>query len=136
MAEYLPVLIMFVLALGMAVVIPMLSWILGPNKPTRSKMTVYECGLRPVGNVHERFSVKFYLVAILFIIFDVEIVFMYPWAISFGEVLSQQKAGGANLGTFWFFEMLIFFVILTLGLLYAWRKGALDWNLEKGDRHG
>lgn len=136
MVEYLPVLIMFTVAVGMACVIPVLSWFLGPKKPTRSKLSVYECGLRPVGNARERFSVKFYLVAILFIVFDIEIVFMYPWAISFREALALQKSGEvAGLGWFWMIEMLIFFMVLTLGLVYAWRKGALDWNVSKGGHH-
>lgn len=136
MAEYLPVLIMFTVAVGMACVIPVLSWVLGPKKPTRSKLSVYECGLNPVGNARERFSVKFYLVAILFIVFDIEIVFMYPWAVSFREALALQKSGEVpGLGWFWMIEMLIFFVVLTLGLVYAWRKGALDWSVNKGRRH-
>lgn len=122
MNEYLPVLLMFAIALGMAITIPLISFVLGPRKPTRSKLSVYECGLNPVGSARERFSVKFYLIAILFIIFDIEIVFLYPWALYYKEAIAE------GLGLYLFLVMGIFFFVLTLGLLFEWRKGALDWN--------
>lgn len=122
MREYLPVLIVFAIAILIAGVIPVLSWMLGPKHPTPSKLSVYECGLKPVGNARDRFSVKFYLVAILFIVFDVEIVFMYPWAIYFKEGI------GSGQGLYLLLVMGIFFTVLTLGLVFEWRKGALDWN--------
>lgn len=122
MSQYLPILITFVTAALAASVIPVLSWWLGPKKPTQSKLSVYECGLNPVGSARERFSVKFYLVAILFIIFDIEIVFMYPWAISFRQGIAQGQ------GIYLFVVMAVFFTVLTLGLIYEWRKGALDWS--------
>lgn len=125
MEQYLPVLIVFAIAILMAAAIPTLSYLLGPKKPTATKNSVYECGINPVGGTKERFSVKFYLVAILFIIFDIEIVFMYPWAIYFKEGVQS------GMGSFLLVEMGIFFVILTLGLLFGWRKGALDWS-QKG----
>ena len=122
MEQYLPVLVIFVIAIAIACVIPVLSWLLGPKKPTQSKLAVYECGLNPVGSAHERFSVKFYLVAILFIIFDIDIVFMYPWAVIYRDGI---KAGQ---GLYLLAVMGIFFVILSLGLLFELRKGALDWG--------
>ena len=122
MSEYLPVLIVFGIAILMACVIPLLSWVLGPKNPTVSKLSTYECGLKPVGSARNRFSVKFYLIAILFIIFDIEIVFMYPWAVTFKEGIQ------AGQGLYLFIVMGIFFSILTLGLIFEWRKGALDWN--------
>ena len=125
MTQYIPVLLVFAIAIGLACVIPVLSWILGPKKPTDSKLSVYECGLQPVGSARERFSVKFYLVAILFIIFDIEIVFMYPWALYYKEAIAN------GMGGYLFTVMFTFFVILTLGLVYGWRKGALDWNESK-----
>lgn len=122
MEQYVPVLIIFGIAIGMASVIPVLSWLLGPKKPNQSKLSVYECGLSPIGSARERFSVKFYLVAILFIIFDIEIVFMYPWAIYFKEGIKNGQ------GLYLLIVMGIFFTVLTLGLIFEWRKGALDWN--------
>lgn len=122
MLTYLPLLIMFAIALVFAGAFVGLSALLGPKRPTRSKLSVYECGVTPVGNARERFSVKFYLVAILFIIFDVEIVFMYPWAVYYREAVGQ------GFGEYFFAVMALFFVILILGLIYEWRKGALDWS--------
>lgn len=122
MSEYVPVLMIFGIAIAMASVIPVLSWLLGPKKPTESKLSVYECGINSVGTARERFSVKFYLVAILFIIFDIEIVFMYPWAIAYREGI---RAGH---GLYLLAVMGIFFTVLSLGLLFELRKGALDWG--------
>lgn len=122
MLTYLPLLIMFAIALVFAGAFVGLSALLGPKRPTKSKLSVYECGVTPVGNARERFSVKFYLVAILFIIFDVEIVFMYPWAVYYQEAVEQ------GFGEYFFAVMALFFVILILGLIYEWRKGALDWS--------
>ena len=93
------------------------SWIIGYRRPTRAKMSPYECGMTPVGDARERFSVKFYLVAMLFILFDVEAVFLYPWAV----ILKELKMFG-------FWEMLIYIGIVLVGLLYVWKKGVLDWN--------
>lgn len=103
----------------------LLSYVLGPKRPLKSKLSVYECGLEPVGNARERFSVKFYLVAILFIVFDIEVVFMYPWAINYKESIKDGHA------VYMLIVMGIFFVLLTLGLLYEWRKGALEWSEKK-----
>jgi NADH-quinone oxidoreductase subunit A len=125
MNPYLPILISFGIALLLASIIPVLSWFFGPKKPTISKLSTYECGLEPIGNARERFGVKFYLVAMLFIVFDVEIVFLYPWAITY------HKAVDAGWGWPYFLIMLEFFAVLTLGLVYAWKKGVLDWNIKK-----
>lgn len=121
MEDYLPILVTFGVAIAFSLTFLFIARILGPQRPNPSKLSVYECGLRPVGSARERFSVKFFLVAMLFIIFDIEIVFMYPWAVIYKEAI----AGGQ--GGFFFIEMVIFFVLLNLGLYYAWRKGALDW---------
>jgi NADH-quinone oxidoreductase subunit A len=121
MLSALPILIVFSVAILFALVFLGLSSVLGPKKPTVSKLSVYECGAPPVGGARERFSVKFFLVAMLFILFDIEIVFMYPWAVFYKSALHEM-------GPFLFFEMAVFFVLLTLGLFFAWRKGALDWS--------
>jgi len=116
-ARYLPLLIHTVVAATIAVAIVTLSYLVGQHKANRAKMSPYECGVQPVGDVRGRFSVKFYLVAMLFILFDVEAVFMYPWAI----LLRTLKMFG-------FWEMLVYIGIVLVGFFYIWKKGVLDWN--------
>lgn len=116
-ARYLPLLIHFVLAGALAGVIVTLSTILGRRRPTLAKMSPYECGMAPVGDARERFSVKFYLVAMIFILFDVEAIFLYPWAV----ILRQLKMFG-------FWEMLVYVLVVLVGFFYIWKKGVLDWG--------
>lgn len=117
MVEYLPILILFIIALGFAVTNVILSAIFGTQKPTAEKLTPYECGIDPVGSAHERFSVKFYLIAMIFVIFDIEVVFLYPWAVAF-----------QSLKLFGFIEMVIFIGILFICYLYIWKRGGLEWE--------
>ncbi len=119
---YLPILLLVVVATGFAVVNLALTHLLGPKKPTRSKLSVYESGVQPIGNARQRFNIKFDLIAMLFIIFDIEIVFLYPWAMVFKKFLQNES------GLFILFEMLIFIGILFLGYIYAWKKGGLTWD--------
>ena len=122
MAEsYVPILIMMAVAVGFAAFALTVAWLLGPAKPDRSKVSSYECGVPPVGSARERFSIRFYVIAMLFIIFDLETVFLFPWAVIF-----RQNP------RFFFFEMLIFLGILFVGYAYVWRMGALDWNKSRG----
>ena len=121
--NYLPLLIHFLIAGALATGMVLLSWIIGFRKPTRAKMSPYECGMEPVGDARERFSVKFYLVAMLFILFDVEAVFLYPWAI----ILKDLKAMGQ--GLFGISEMFVYIGIVLVGYWYIWKKGALDLGL-------
>ena len=123
-AGYLPLLLHFAIALGLASVMVVLSYFVGQHKPGRAKVSPYECGVQPVGDARGRFSVKFYLVAMLFILFDVEAVFLYPWAV----ILRDLKMFG-------FWEMLVYILIVLVGLFYVWKKGVLDWGLT-GDRRG
>jgi NADH-quinone oxidoreductase subunit A len=116
-ARYLPLLIHFLLAGLVATGIVVLSWIFGYRKPTRAKLSPYECGMIPVGDARQRFSVKFYLVAMIFILFDVEAVFLYPWAV----ILRKLKMFG-------FWEMLVYILIVLVGFFYIWKKGVLDWG--------
>jgi len=116
-ARYLPFLIHVIMACGIAAAIVTLSWLIGQRKPTRAKMSPYECGMTPVGDSRERFSVKFYLVAMLFILFDVEAVFIYPWAV----ILRDLKRFGL-------WEMLVYIGIFLVGFFYVWKKGVLDWG--------
>jgi len=121
-ARYLPFLIHILMAGGIASAIVLLSWLIGQRKPTRAKMSPYECGMTPVGDSRQRFSVKFYMVAMLFILFDVEAVFIYPWAV----ILKELKAVGQ--GFFGLTEMLVYIGIFLVGFFYVWKKGVLDWG--------
>jgi NADH-quinone oxidoreductase subunit A len=115
------------LALAVAVVVAItmvgLSNLLGPRRPSQVKETPFECGSLPVGSAHERFGVKFYVVAILFIVFDIEAVFVYPWAV----LLLPDQQGNAGLGWPGYVTMGIFVATLVAGLVYVWKKGVLDW---------
>src|SRR5580765_6494848 len=122
-ASYLPLLLHFMIAFAVAGAIVTLSWLIGQRKPTRAKMSPYECGVPPVGDARERFSVKFYLVAMLFILFDVEAVFLYPWAI----ILRDLKRFGL-------WEMLVYIGIVLVGFFYVWKKGVLDWGKVSSGR--
>ena len=121
MSEYVPVLLHILVAIGFAAGALVLSVILGKaGRRTRIKDSAYECGMVPVGETQPRFSVKFYLVAMLFILFDLEIVFMYPWAVVYRESIAESKT------ILW--SMLSFVSILMVGYVYALKKGALDWK--------
>lgn len=124
LVDYLPVLLMFVIAAGFAITFIGLSQLVGQRKRTRTKLMPYECGKDPVGSARERFSVKFYLIAMLFILFDIEVIFLVPWAVVFKR-LSTPEYGLSNVV---FFEMLIFITLLAAGLIYVIKKGALDWT--------
>ena len=115
--DYLPILILVILAALFAAGSVLLSSLLGPRRPNPEKLSPYECGVEPVGTARERFSVKFYLVAMLFIIFDMEIVFLYPWAVVF-----QQ------LRLFGLMAMGSFLLVLLVGYFYVWKKGGLEWD--------
>jgi len=116
-ARYIPLLIHLILALLIATAIVLLSSLLGKHRPSKVKLQAYECGITPTGDARERFSVKFYLVAMLFILFDVETVFLYPWAVELRQ-----------LGILGFVEGAIFVAVLIVGLIYAWQRGALDFE--------
>jgi NADH-quinone oxidoreductase subunit A len=121
MRDYIPLLLHFGVAIGFAVSALLVSVLLGKSgRRTRTKDTAYECGMVPQGETQPRFSVKFYLVAMLFILFDLEIVFMYPWAVVYREMIAESKL------VLW--SMLSFISILMVGYVYALKKGALDWK--------
>ena len=122
--DYLPVLLMFIVAAGFAITFIGLSQLLGQRKRTRTKLMPYECGKDPVGSARERFSVKFYLIAMIFILFDIEVIFLVPWAVVF-RLLSSPAMGMRNVV---YFEMLLFIALLAAGLIYVIKKGALDWT--------
>ena len=122
LAPYVPVLVLLVIAGALCVAIAILASVLGPKRITLIKESAFECGSPSTGDPHARHSVKFYMVALLFIVFDIESVFIYPW----GALLRDLNAEG--LGWFAYLEMLSFMITLALGLLYVWRKGALEWK--------
>lgn len=124
LSQYLPVLLMFIVAAGFAVTFITLSQLVGQRKRTRTKLMPYECGKDPVGSARERFSVKFYLIAMLFILFDIEVIFLVPWAVVF-KMLASPEFGMRNLI---YFEMLLFIGLLAVGLIYVIKKGAFDWS--------
>ena len=117
LSAWAPILIFMILVTGFALVSVIGSLILGMRKPTPEKQAPYECGMQPVGTARERFSVKFYLVAMLFLLFDIEAVFLFPWA----GVYRDLKLFG-------FFEMLLFIAVVLAGYVYVWKKGALEWE--------
>ena len=115
--EYLPIVILIVLATGLAGLVVLIGHLFGPRRPTLRKSDTYESGMRPIGPGTRRLPVRFYLVAVLFILFDIEIVFFLPWAVVYGR-----------LGLFGLIEMFIFIIVLLVGYIYAWKKGALEWE--------
>ena len=117
MSPYVPILLLMVVAVGISTVMVVASRFLGPQKPDPVKLQPYECGMTPIGGARVRFSVKFYLIAMLFILFDVEAIFLYPWA-----VVHRW------LGLFGLIEMGIFVLILLVGYVYVWRRGAFQWE--------
>jgi len=114
---YFPVLVQGLLASGLGALLIGLSWFLGKKLRNKVKDSPYECGVRPTGSAKERFSVKFYLVAMIFILFDIEAVFLYPWVVVYRD-----------LGLFAFVEMFVFVVLILCGFYYIWKKGVLDWS--------
>ncbi len=117
LAEYLPILIFLGIAIGLAVVMILASVIAAKQRPEAEKLSAYECGFEPFDDSRKQFDVRFYLVAILFIIFDLEVAFLFPWAVSLGEI-----------GVFGFWSMMAFLGVLTVGFIYEWKKGALEWE--------
>jgi NADH-quinone oxidoreductase subunit A len=121
LAEYVPLFLLIAIGGGIGWLLAQLSQLVGPSRPSLKKSFVYESGMDPVGTAHERFSVKFYLVAMLFILFDIEVVFMYPWAVQFRQLVTE-------FGIFPLVEMLVFAGILFVGFIYIYKKGGLRWT--------
>jgi len=115
--EYLPILIFLVIAVALTVVMLGASLLLGKQNPDSEKLSPYECGFEAFDDARRQFDVRFYLVSILFIIFDLEVAFLFPWAVTLGKI-----------GVFGFWSMMIFLGVLTIGFIYEWKKGALEWE--------
>ena len=120
--DYLPILILLLVSIILAVLVVLLGHLFGPRRPTKVKQEAYESGMIPIGPAVRRLPVKFYLVAVLFILFDVEVIFFLPWAVVFNTFVKNGR------GLFIFVEMVIFAVMLLVGYVYAWKKGALEWE--------
>lgn len=115
--DYLPILIFMAIATAMGAGFIIAAWVLAPKAPDKEKVSAYECGFNAFDDARMKFDVRFYLVSILFIIFDLEVAFLFPWAITLGET-----------GQFAFWSMMAFLAVLTVGFAYEWRKGALEWE--------
>ena len=115
--DYFSIIIFLFIAVALSIGFVMLNFLLSPKKPDPEKLSTYECGFEAFGDSRMEFDIRFYLVAILFIIFDLEIAFLFPWAISLG-----------NIGLLGFYSMMIFLFVLTIGFIYEWKKGALEWE--------
>ncbi len=117
LASYFPIIVFLAIACGLAVLMVFAPMVIGRQKPDSEKLSAYECGFEAFGDARGRFDVRFYLVAILFIIFDLEVAFLFPWAVSLTDT-----------GVFGFWSMMVFLGILTIGFIYEWKKGALEWE--------
>ena len=126
--QYLPLMLQIVIAVGMACGMVAGSFFIGKHKRSRTKLNAYECGMDPVGDARGRFSVRFYMVAMLFILFDVEAVFMLPWAVIYRQL---PQITGSRLFGFW--EMFVYIGFVAVGLFYVWKKGILNWSNDKAD---
>mgnify|MGYP002621503738 FL=1 len=115
--SYLPIIIFLFVAVGLGLVLLLSALIIAVRKPDPEKVSIYECGFNAFDDARMKFDVRFYLVAILFIIFDLEVAFLFPWAVSFGDI-----------GWFGFWSMMVFLGVLTIGFIYEWKKGALEWD--------
>jgi NADH-quinone oxidoreductase subunit A len=115
--DYLPLVVFIAVALGMGLALMIAPFIIAYKRPDPEKLSAYECGFNAFDDARMKFDIRFYLVAILFIIFDLEVSFLFPWAVAFGQ-----------LGLFGFWSMMLFLAVLTIGFIYEWRKGALEWN--------
>ncbi|MGG7644034.1 NADH-quinone oxidoreductase subunit A [Rhodovulum sp. YNF3179] len=117
LTEYLPILVFLGVAIGLGIVLVLAAVILGPSNPDPEKVSAYECGFNAFDDARMKFDVRFYLVSILFIIFDLEVAFLFPWAVAFQDV-----------GLLGFWSMMVFLAVLTIGFAYEWKKGALEWE--------
>ena len=128
--EYAPVALMFLVAMGFAVSQLLVTQLIGPRKRTATKLMPYECGKDPVGSARDRFSIKFYTVAVIFLLFDIEVLFIIPFAVAFKSLLAQEQISGIAFGTIAFVEILVFIATLIVGYIYVWKKGTFDWGLQ------
>jgi NADH-quinone oxidoreductase subunit A len=138
--DYAPIVMMFVVAIGFAGSQILVTQLIGPRKRTATKLMPYECGKDPVGSARDKFSIKFYAVAVIFLLFDIEVLFMIPFAVAFKYLLGQEKLSGIAFGTIALIEILVFIATFIVAYIYVWKKGIFDWGVEaraeaKGESH-
>ena len=128
--DYAPIAIMFLVAAGFGVSQLLVTQLIGPRKRTALKLMPYECGKDPVGGARDKYSIKFYTVAVVFLLFDIEVLFIIPFAVAFKSLLAEQKLTGILFGTVALIEILAFIATLIVGYVYVWKKGIFDWGLQ------
>lgn len=128
--DYAPIGIMFLVAMGFALSQLLVTQLIGPRKRTATKLMPYECGKDPVGGARDRFSIKFYTVAVIFLLFDIEVLFIVPFAVAFKSLLAEEKISGIAYGSIAFVEIMVFLGTLVVGYIYVWKKGTFDWGLQ------
>ncbi len=128
--DYAPIGVMFLVAIGFAASQILVTQLIGPRKRTATKLMPYESGKDPVGSARDRFSIKFYTVAVIFLLFDIEVLFMIPFAVAFKYLLAQEKISPIAFGTIAFLEILVFIGTLIVGYIYVWKKGTFDWGVQ------
>ncbi len=128
--DYAPIAMMFLVAFGFGASQLLVTQLIGPRKRTAVKLMPYECGKDPVGSARDRFSIKFYTVAVIFLLFDIEVLFMIPFAVAFKTLLAEEKISGVAFGTVALVEILVFIATLVVGYIYVWKKGTFDWGVQ------
>jgi NADH-quinone oxidoreductase subunit A len=128
--DYAPIALMFLVAFGFGASQLLVTQLIGPRKRTAVKLMPYESGKDPVGSARDRYSIKFYTVAVIFLLFDIEVLFIIPFAVAFKYLLAQENASAIAYGTIAFVEILIFIATLVIGYIYVWKKGTFDWGIQ------
>lgn len=128
--DYVPIAIMFLVAAGFGVSQLLVTQLIGPRKRTAIKLMPYECGKDPIGSARDKFSIKFYTVAVIFLLFDIEVLFIIPFAVAFKSLMAEEKLSGIAFGTIAFVEIMAFVATLVIGYIYVWKKGVFDWGLQ------
>jgi NADH-quinone oxidoreductase subunit A len=128
--DYAPIGLMFLVAVGFAASQLLVTQLIGPRKRTATKLMPYECGKDPIGSARDRYSIKFYAVAVIFLLFDIEVLFIIPFAVAFKSLLAEEQASGIAFGTIAFLEIMVFIATLVVGYIYVWKKGTFDWGIQ------
>jgi NADH-quinone oxidoreductase subunit A len=128
--DYVPIAIMFLVAAGFGASQLLVTQLIGPRKRTATKLMPYESGKDPVGGARDKYSIKFYIVAVVFLLFDIEVLFIIPFAVAFKSLLADEKVSGIAYGTIAFIEILVFIATLVVGYIYVWKKGIFDWGVQ------
>jgi len=128
--DYAPIAVMFLVAAGFGASQLLVTQLIGPRKRTATKLMPYECGKDPIGSARDRYSIKFYTVAVIFLLFDIEVLFMVPFAVAFKYLLGVERLTGVAFGTIALIEILAFILTLIVGYLYVWKKGTFEWGLQ------